>query len=46
MYEFTASDLNEVATALKQDVIVPGAAALKHKLQVIAAQCMEYFLFN
>ena len=34
MYDFTANDLNEVASALKQDVLAPSASALKHKLQV------------
>ena len=35
VYEFTAKDLGEVATSLKQDVIVPSASALKHKIQVL-----------
>jgi len=33
VYEFTANDFHEVATALKQDVIATSASALKHKLQ-------------
>ena len=34
VYEFTTHDLNEVAAALKQDIIVPSASAIKHQLQV------------
>lgn len=33
VYEFTANDLNEVVTVIKEDVIAPSASALKHKLQ-------------
>lgn len=36
VYEFTANDMNEVATSLKQDVLGPSASALKHKLQPYA----------